>query len=258
MPNAMAVFAHPDDETIALGARMPRFRRAHFVHVTDGAPRDEQDSRAHGFAQLADYRAARVQELTAMFAAAGFTGVHHTGLEVPDQEASLQLVVVTSRIMELLATHDPEVVFTHPYEGGHPDHDACAFALHHAVAAHAQRTGRPALIIESPFYHARAEGFGSGDFLPDASSPVIVYQLSAAEKELKHKLVACFTSQQETLHGFHDSSERYRAAPQYDFTQPPHAGKLLYENYPWGMTSTLFSELARAAEAALSEKREAA
>ena len=46
MPEAMVVMAHPDDETIALGARMDRFLRAHFVHVTDGAPRDEQDSRA--------------------------------------------------------------------------------------------------------------------------------------------------------------------------------------------------------------------
>ena len=63
MPRAMIVVAHADDETIALGARIERFYEAHFIHVTDGAPRNEQDSRAHGFRSLDDYRQARVQEL---------------------------------------------------------------------------------------------------------------------------------------------------------------------------------------------------
>lgn len=70
MPRAMVVVAHADDETIALGARMGRFQEAHFVHVTDGAPRNEQDSRAHGFAALADYRQARDHELREMFSRA--------------------------------------------------------------------------------------------------------------------------------------------------------------------------------------------
>src|SRR5437764_14611302 len=47
LPPTILVFAHPDDETVALGARLGRFARAHFVHVTDGAPRTEQDSRWH-------------------------------------------------------------------------------------------------------------------------------------------------------------------------------------------------------------------
>src|SRR5579862_7155208 len=71
MPKAMVVVAHPDDETIAVGARMVRFKEAHFVHVTDGAPRNEEDSRAHGFTVLSDYRRARAEELACMFARAG-------------------------------------------------------------------------------------------------------------------------------------------------------------------------------------------
>ena len=34
--------------------------------------------------------------------------------------------------------------------------------------------------------------------------------------------------------------ERFRPAPDYDFTQPPHEGRLFYENYDWGMTSGCF------------------
>ncbi len=70
-PRAMLVFAHPDDETIALGAHLGRFGAAHFIHVTDGAPRNEQDSRAHGFATLQKYRDARRDELRHAMTLAG-------------------------------------------------------------------------------------------------------------------------------------------------------------------------------------------
>jgi hypothetical protein len=56
MPKSMLVFAHPDDEVVALGARLGRFQSALFVHVTDGAPRNEQESRAYGFASDVFFR----------------------------------------------------------------------------------------------------------------------------------------------------------------------------------------------------------
>ena len=46
----MIVVAHPDDETIALGGQINRLRDALLLHVTDGAPRDGEDARHHGFA----------------------------------------------------------------------------------------------------------------------------------------------------------------------------------------------------------------
>ena len=55
----MIVVAHPDDETIGLGAQLGRFEDALLVHVTDGAPRDGDDARNYGFASVADYAAAR-------------------------------------------------------------------------------------------------------------------------------------------------------------------------------------------------------
>ena len=41
--------------------------------------------------------------------------------------------------------------------------------------------------------------------------------------------------------------ERFRAAPLYDFTRPPHPGTLHYERHPWGMSGERFRALARAA-----------
>ncbi|MBW8869929.1 MAG: PIG-L family deacetylase, partial [Acidobacteriales bacterium] len=151
MPRAMVVVAHPDDETIALGARIERLGEAHFIHVTDGAPRNEEDSRAHGFANLDEYRQARARELTEMFREAGLNRVSRICLNFRDQEASLNLAAISRQVAQQIAEHEPEIVCTHPYEGGHPDHDACAFAVHHAVAMNRARGGGRPLVIEAPF-----------------------------------------------------------------------------------------------------------
>lgn len=227
---------------------MGRFQEAHFVHVTDGAPRNEQDSRAHGFTQLSDYRQARAEELTRMFQTAGLERVSSTCLDTPDQEACLNLVDLTRQLVQHIRHHDPEVILTHPYEGGHPDHDGCAFAVHHAVELNREHGGRRALILEAPFYNADPHGFDAGTFLElGVTMPECVYELTPEEKQRKHALIECFTTQKETLKGFHDQTERYRIAPVYDFLRPPHAGTLLYENYPWGMNSQQFCRLAEQA-----------
>lgn len=248
MPRAMLVFAHPDDETVALGARLGRFRPALLVHVTDGAPRNEQDSRAKGFPLLDDYRRAREEELTQALAMAGLRDLRCARLAIPDQEASLRLPWLVRQLAKLLVEQQPEVLFTHPYEGGHPDHDACAFAVHRAVALLRGR-GRPTpAIIEAPFYHAGRNGIEAGCFPATDEEPVQAeYTLREDEQRRKQALLACFTTQRETLRNFPLAYERFRLAPRYDFSQPP-PGPVLYDYFPWGMTSGLFCELARAAQ----------
>lgn len=248
MPRAMLVFAHPDDETVALGARLGRFASALFVHVTDGAPRNEQDSRAKGFAALDEYRQAREEELLCALAVAGLSEVRRERLEIPDQEASLNLTWLSRRLEQLLDEEKPEVVFTHPYEGGHPDHDACAFAAHRACALVGKAENTAPEIIEAAFYHSGPNGVEAGSFLPSAPiSAEAVYPLIEEERQRKQARLACFTTQHETLSNFPLVDERYRIAPRYDFSRPPHAGPILYDQFPWGMTSERFCELAREA-----------
>lgn len=50
---------------------------AHFVHVTDSAPHNEEDSQACGFASLAGYRAARENEFRNAFNATGLSDFSH-------------------------------------------------------------------------------------------------------------------------------------------------------------------------------------
>lgn len=253
IPRALLVFAHQDDETIALGARLSNFNDAHLVHVTDGAPRNEHDSRNHGFATLADYRKARASELCSVLAAAGLNSASRECLRVPDQEASLHLALLSRTIARIIRQHRPLVVFTHPFEGGHPDHDSCAFAVHHALDLLPAEL-QP-VVIESPFYHAGAGRAEAGTFLPSKPpAPTLEFRLSPEEILRKRELLALFTSQRETLSGFPVEYERFRIAPAYDFRTPPHTPPVLYDNYPWGTTSQEFARLAREAETSLSKK----
>jgi LmbE family N-acetylglucosaminyl deacetylase len=256
MPLAMLVFAHPDDETVALGARLGRFGDGWLVHVTDGAPRNEEDSRWHGFPSWREYRQARTVELTRMLETAGIPQIGRECLEVPDQEASHRLEWISRRVAEIISKHQPQVVFTHPYEGGHPDHDACAFAVHQAARLLEAQGAEPPLIIEGAFYNAGPTGMGSSLFVAASEGPLIVeFRLTPNEAARKQALIDCFVSQKETLHGFPREWERYRTAPDYDFRKPPHQPPVLYDGRPWGMTSSRFCELARQAEVLLDGNR---
>jgi N-acetylglucosamine malate deacetylase 2 len=75
-PSVMIVVAHPDDETIGMGAQLCRFKNALLVQLTDGAPRDGRDATAHGFTTIAEYACARRAELDAALAI-GEGGEHY-------------------------------------------------------------------------------------------------------------------------------------------------------------------------------------
>jgi LmbE family N-acetylglucosaminyl deacetylase len=254
MPRALVVVAHPDDETIGLGGRLGRFGDGYFVHVTDGAPRNEEDSRKYGFTALAEYRAALAKELDSVFRAAGIASVSRECLGIADQESAFQLAPLTVWVKDLLGRYHIEIVFTHPYEGGHPDHDACAFAVHHAVSLQRRQGGQSPVIAEAPFYHTGPRGIETGTFLNSDSDEQLAYRLSNEEQKRKEQRLRCFVTQQQTLQPFQLDVERYRIAPEYDFKRPPHEGRVFYDDFSWGMTSGRFCELAREAERTLEQQ----
>jgi N-acetylglucosamine malate deacetylase 2 len=246
-PATAIIVAHPDDEVVGVGARLPRLRQAVFIHVTDGAPRDLHDATAAGFATRLDYARARRRELTAALALAGIKPEQTRELGCVDQEAALQLVDLSRRAAAMLRELQPEVVITLPYEGGHPDHDATAFAVHAACRLLESQHMPPLALIEMTSYHNSPIGIEVCDFLPSSGCEATTLVLSEAERDFKRRLFACFPTQQRTLSLFPIAIERFRLAPRYRFTQPPHQGALFYEHFPWGMTGERFRCLARQA-----------
>lgn len=246
-PATLVIVAHPDDEVVGAGARLPRLKQAVFAHVTDGAPRDGRDAALHGFATAQEYAGARQRELEAALTLAGISQSQTRALGFADQEASLHLAALARRVMALMREIRPEVVLTQPYEGGHPDHDATAFAVHAARKLLPMKGVHPPVVLEMTAYHNSSGGIRPGVFLPAEGADTVTLDLSEVERDFKRKLLECFPTQQGTLQYFPVWTERFRIAPAYNFTQPPHTGTLFYEMYPWGMTGDRFRALAQEA-----------
>lgn len=235
------VVAHPDDETIGAGASLALLRSLVLVHVTDGAPRSGHDARVAGHATAVSYAAARRAELRRALDV-GAVQADLVELGVADQGATVAMATIAWDLAALFEVRGVEVVLTHPYEGGHPDHDAAAWAVH--AAARFMPAG-PA-VLEMLSYHAAPGGEMEADrFLP-GPAPLVV-ALTLAESARKAAMLACFTSQREVLAAFGIEHEAFRPAPDYDFAAPPHPGPAYYDGFDWGMTSAAWRDAAQEA-----------
>jgi LmbE family N-acetylglucosaminyl deacetylase len=182
-------------------------------------------------ASCQEYAAARERELDAALRTGGVKPCKLIRLDIPDQTASLQMISLAGRLREMLV--GVTAVLTHAYEGGHPDHDAIAFAV--------QAAGVPA--IEMAGYHAGPDGgIEVGRFLSDADT--VVVRLTEEEGARREAMLACFATQRSTLSPFFGGTEeRFRPAPCYDFTRPA-SSHVYYDAFDWGMTSARWCALA--------------
>jgi LmbE family N-acetylglucosaminyl deacetylase len=246
---ALVVAAHPDDETIGAGILLSRLPGARVLHLTDGAPRDAR-FQAQSFAGTGEeYARTRREELAAAMALAGVPPQNLLRIEgVPDQDAVSRLPRLAREIAVLLRQLRPNVVITHAYEGGHPDHDAAAIAVRAALQL--LRRGRAPVIpdlVEMALYHARpgTDDVVFQEFLPPADG-VMALELSPEERALKERMLDCFSTQKEVLAQVRPPErELFRSAPRCDIGKPPHEGRLQYEIWGFPLSGARWRDLAR-------------
>lgn len=240
------VVAHPDDEVVSLGAHLHLFERLTLIRVTDGAPFDMGDAHRAGFATREAYAAARTREDAAALAVLGVTPERQIAYDLPDQCAVDHLADCTRRLARDLV--GAAVVLTHAYEGGHPDHDACAFIVQHACA----RMTAPPRRLEFASYFGEGGRLVGNRFHPHPEHPAAEVDLSPDSRARKATALAAYASQAEVLANFPPERESFRTAPTYDFTRPPPPGEVNYDGWGWSLTSVIWRERAARAMAELS------
>jgi len=242
---ALFVTAHPDDEVIGAGGQFRKFDELTIVHVTDGSPGNPVFARSAGFASAQEYAKARLDEYTKALLSAGLDRAITRRLAFTDQEVSTHLEECASALVGILSEVKPDVVFTHAYEGGHPDHDGVSFAVQSANMLLSKKRKKPYPVYEFASYHGRDGMMVTYRFIPNAhDGRVWTAHLTSGQVEVKRRMIACYISQKEMLQAFPVKLERFRKAPRYDYLNPPHQGRLFYECFDRGMSGDRWRSLA--------------
>lgn len=252
--------AHPDDDVIGAGGLLSGLRSERVVaYVTDGCPRDPSWAERAGFTSAEAYAAARRAEATRALELAGLGADRQEWLGFVDQEPAFRLTELTFAVLQLIRRVQPAVVLTHPYEGGHPDHDASAFAAHNACALLA-RTAQPRpTLIEFTSYHAQNQRVRIGTFLRGREHPEVVLELAEDKRAIKQAMLDAHVTQRAVIadFGFRCDEERFRRSPTYDFSQAPHDA-FLYERFLHSMTGSKWLRLTQEALSSLGLRHPAA
>jgi LmbE family N-acetylglucosaminyl deacetylase len=241
--------AHPDDETIGASLLLSRFPQSSVAFLTDGAPRDTRFWSAGVNGSREAYAETRRQEGLQALGCPGISPRRVFWLGGVDQEAVFEIGILAERLAKLIVEVRPEIVITHAYEGGHPDHDSAAVVTKIAISSLEVRP----LALEMTSYHARDGRCVTGEFLYSAASPEICFELANSDRDRKRRMMDAYASQRLVLENFPIDCERLRLAPDYAFSDPPHSGKLWYECMGWPMTGAHWRELATSALAGREE-----
>jgi N-acetylglucosamine malate deacetylase 2 len=239
----LVLVAHADDECIAFGALLQRMREPWIVYATDNAPRDPQFWEKWGSREA--YSDLRRKEASWALAHVGIDSAEFLsdsdghGDSFVDAELYLAVPQAYSILRDRVAALHPDAIATLAYEGGHPDHDSCnvlAWAL-------GQEFRLP--VWEAPVYHRDETGsFIVQKFIGNDRGVEVVPTVE--ESARKRQMCLDYTSQGDFLGTFSLDRETVRPIVVYDYSQPPHPGKVNYELWNWHMTaSEVCAEFAR-------------
>ena len=214
--STLIIVAHPDDESIGCGILLQRIAAPTVLVCTDGAPSHALLWHRKGYHTREEYARKRAAELHAALEIAGVRSKHvMTG--IPDQQLHLYLVQAANHIEMYAKQIHPDSILTHAYEGGHPDHDACAFLAHWIGERLSIK------VWEMPFYHQRHAGsplINQQFFSPSPNE--VLLSVSPAEISRKEWMLRQHRTQEQVVSKFDPVRELFRPQPKYNFSVSPN------------------------------------
>jgi LmbE family N-acetylglucosaminyl deacetylase len=214
----LILVAHPDDEVLGLASLLPRLSNGILVHATDGAAAEEEGEATH----LPALRFAELDEALRRLGADRLTKMR---LNHPDGNLIGHAASAIVRVTELLAGVD--VAITHAFEGGHPDHDACAPILDAACRTLEERDAQPPKRLEFPLYRLEHGGIRLATF-PVGEPQGSALTLTEEQQARKRESLSAFKSQRHVVDHFPVAQEALRSTPTRDCLAPRPAQDILF------------------------------
>lgn len=205
----LLISAHPDDETISASAILSGAGDVRILQLTDGVPVTDPD-------RLPKLPRRFAERTAALQAGAWTPFVIDTGIAGRASWRHPHLSDALALLTHMIA--DADVLWTHPYEGGHLDHDTAAWLVQTACD---RRTTAP-LRMEFASYHRSPDGRDRfGVFSADSTTPAVDVRLTDVRLTRKQAALQAYASQTRIVRKFPTLDvEPYRHAPRYDFTRP--------------------------------------
>lgn len=203
---ALVLVAHPDDEVLGLSVLLSRFTDLTLIHATDGAAGGDRNE--------------RLGELDAALTALGVNLQRHVLFDLPDGQLTANLAQLIDRLSAIW--DDYEVIVTHAYEGGHPDHDCCAVAVNTLRRA---VSDKPTLAF--PIYARGPDGVAKNRFVRKPAHAIDIV-LTATERDEKRRALAEFVSQAHVVAAFAVTSEAIGSADVFDPSIVRNADDVLF------------------------------
>lgn len=216
---------HPDDEVVACCAAIGRAKgpsvEIFALYLSHGCVAREvmwpweQD----------EYDLAVNRRLTEAKTAAKLLGITPAGWSPrPARQLWKFLPRVQMEIEQAIAANKIEQLWVPAYEGGNADHDA--------VNAVASLFKSKLSVLEFAEYNFLDGQLLSQEFpSPNGSEQII--QLKISEQQRKQEALALYASEKRNLGYVGTERECYRPLADYDYTRPPHDGKLWYTRFQW-------------------------
>lgn len=219
----LVLIPHPDDEVVGCAAAILRARAqgaeafGHFL--TTGIPAAEVL-----WAWQSHRRRVRRRRKEAEKAAA-LLGLQAVGFEdVPTRGLKDTMAETSERITAAVSQHNPDTIWAPAYEGGHTDHDVTNFLA---------STFRERLAVWEFSEYNYAGGRARSQEFPATNGSEQAITLTLDERERKQKLLRLYQSEQKNLGLIRTAQEVFRPLAAYDYSRPPHEGKLFYERFQW-------------------------
>ena len=217
---------HPDDEVVACCAAIAQARAegaaVAVLFLTNGCVSRETlwpwDRRRYD--AIVGRRRDEAQ------AAARALGVTIAGVaERPARTLWRGLDEAEAQARAAIAAWGADQLWAPAYEGGNPDHDGAS-----ALAARLAAEGLP--VLEFAEYNFAGGHARSQDF-PRPNGTEQVLSLSTAQRAAKRAALGLYRSERRNLFYVRCEREVFRPLTVYNYSRPPHPGKLWYARFQW-------------------------